>query len=127
VVAKGYTPLIRPLVRHFPIGINEANPQGWTPLHEAVYHGSVARVEELLNWGGALSLNKIAKFGAIQVTPLLLSVVLGNPDMLHFLLSKGADPLVRDNNNSRHMLAIALDCCTTACILPGRHWKDAFT
>jgi ankyrin repeat protein len=76
--------------------VNEAAEQGWTALHEAVYHGHISCTELLLKHGAISS--EQATFEGRDWTPLVVSVVESKLEMVKFLLSQNVDPWLPDNS-----------------------------
>ena len=72
------------------------------PLHVAAGLGDLKRVKVLLQNG--YEVNQKDAFGA---TPLLISVVSGKTDVVEFLLSAGADPLIQAKDGYTLMHAAA--------------------
>ncbi|XP_021369283.1 tankyrase-2-like isoform X2 [Mizuhopecten yessoensis] len=104
--AKGSRELIRTLVR---VGCNKNKPNihGDRPIHEAVIHGNLEALLELLDQG--VSINEGNRITGH--TPLHLAVLHEQTDVVDLLLQKGAPPDKRGNNYILNgPLLIMFDC-----------------
>ena len=79
--AGGHSEIVKLLSE---MGVQENNP-----LHVAAGTGNLLRLKQLLKNGHKV--NARDGFGA---TPLLIAIVSGNMEVVQFLLSKGADPMI---------------------------------
>ena len=79
--AGGHSEIVKLLSE---MGVQENNP-----LHVAAGTGNLLRLKQLLKDGHKV--NTRDGFGA---TPLLIAIVSGNMEVVQFLLSKGADPMI---------------------------------
>ncbi|KAK7869755.1 hypothetical protein R5R35_008290 [Gryllus longicercus] len=83
------------------ININEKDHMGWTPLHEAAFHGSLECVRCLLNFrtpsgGPAVDLEARSKGG---VTPLMDAVSKNHLEVAFVLLQYGGQKLLSHENS----------------------------
>ncbi|KAH0545481.1 hypothetical protein FGG08_000482 [Glutinoglossum americanum] len=73
-------------------------PFSWppgSPLHWAAFAGSRVAMETLLNLGASIDLPCEAGDGS--TTALTLATLWGDPEVIRYLLSKGADPTITDS------------------------------
>src|SRR5687767_9731320 len=80
------TELIQLLLKHG-VDANTANADGETPLHLVARAGNIDAAKLLLKSGAKVDARE--KFG--EQTPLMWAVVRRHPEMVEFLLGKGAD------------------------------------
>jgi ankyrin repeat protein len=81
-------------------GTGEVDPDGTTPLHWAVYHGDVKKVDALIRAGA--DVNARNRFGS---TPLYEAALAGNTEIIRKLLKAKADP---DAANAGGMSALMI-------------------
>ena len=65
----------------------QVNRLGWTPLHYAASKAQVETARMLIGRGAIINAP-----GPDGTTPLMMAALSGQPDIVHLLLSKGADP-----------------------------------
>ena len=81
----GQIELIELFAMHLKVNVNEANIQGWTPLHFAARHGQLQAVCALLHAGGRKSMRKVA--GA-DGTPLHQAILHRHDNVVSFFLKE---------------------------------------
>ncbi len=74
--------------------VNEAGPEGFTPLGLAAFFGHADAVKVLLDYGAAVNDRDRSRFGN---TALDAGVAANSADVVRILLAAGADPNVRDS------------------------------
>ncbi len=74
--------------------VNEAGPEGFTPLGLAAFFGHADAVKVLLEHGAAVNDKDRSRFGN---TALDAAVAANSADVVRILLAAGADPNVRDS------------------------------
>ena len=82
--------------------VNQAQLDGTTALHWAVYYDDVAMVEALLERGA-----DVLARNAFGATPLSQAAILGNPQVIDLLLEAGADPDERGADDQTALMIIA--------------------
>lgn len=90
---KGYADVARLLLAHG-AQPNQADVYSWTPLMRAVYEQR-PKMARLLVQQAQTRINQRGENG---VTALHLAVAKGDPGMVKLLLSRGADPGIKDNS-----------------------------
>jgi hypothetical protein len=83
--------------------INDPARNGWTPLHEAIFAGHQASVDAILSLGGMN--NTVAHTPIGLFTPLTMSVLSLNANILKSILAKKPDVWFRDDLNFRRTVA----------------------
>lgn len=82
--------------------VNQAQPDGTTTLHWAIYYDDAELVEQLLK--RKADVNARNEFGA---TPLSQAAIIGNPDVIEQLLDAGADADERGADDQTALMIIA--------------------
>jgi ankyrin repeat protein len=88
--AFGRVDRLRALLDADPERVNEPSPDGFTPLHLALFGGSEAAVRLLIERGADLEAVSTASFA--QVRPLGTAVFVRSAPLATILLDAGADP-----------------------------------
>jgi ankyrin repeat protein len=78
------------LLREDPANANAWSPDGFSPLHLAIFGGSEDAVRLLIEHGA--DLDALATSNIARVRPLGTAVFVGRPDLEKLLLEAGADP-----------------------------------
>lgn len=84
--------LVRELIGRYMFDVNEQDPRGWVPLHMAAQSGKEEIVQELL----ALITHPVDQLNSDRQTPLLLACEKGCVGAVKLLLSRGANPELKD-------------------------------
>ncbi|PRP77325.1 ankyrin repeat-containing protein [Planoprotostelium fungivorum] len=87
--------------------INEADEEGETPLHVAIYNKAIRAILTRLLLDSGAELNVGSSDGQ---TPLNYAIQLGRKDLVHMLLSRGANPNFRAKSTSKTGLEQATEC-----------------
>jgi ankyrin repeat protein len=87
--AFGRVERLRELLNEDPASVSEPSPDGFTPLHLAVFGGSPEAVRLLLERGA--DPNVVAESSIARVPPLGTATFVRRPDLAELLLDGGAD------------------------------------
>ena len=87
--AFGRTDRLRELLDEDPSRVREDSPDGFSPLHLAVYGGSADTVRVLLERGA--DANAVSASAIARVPPLGTAAFVRRPDLAELLLDAGAD------------------------------------
>jgi ankyrin repeat protein len=88
--AFGRLERLRRLLREDPANANAWSPDGYSPLHLAIYGGSEEAVRLLIEHGA--DVDALATSNIARVRPLGTAAFVGRPDLEKLLLEAGADP-----------------------------------
>lgn len=102
IARKGNVEELRSYLKANPNTLNSVNENGSTPLILACYYNNIDVVRELLYQGADID-SKID-----MGTALMAAVVKGNDDIVLFLLEKGANPNLKDANQSTALIYATL-------------------
>uniref|UniRef100_A0A671V047 Ankyrin repeat domain 52a n=1 Tax=Sparus aurata TaxID=8175 RepID=A0A671V047_SPAAU len=112
---KGFARCVEVLLAQGASCLLNDNRLMWTPIHVSAAHGHSDCLRMMIDYGeeGDLT-NVVDKFGQ---TPLMLAVLGGHTDCVHFLLEKGALPDAKDKRGSTALhrgAVLGHDDCVTA-------------
>ncbi|MCD8518371.1 MAG: ankyrin repeat domain-containing protein [Flavobacterium sp.] len=99
---KGNVEELKSYLKANPNTLNSVNENGSTPLILACYYNNIDVVRELVYQGADID-SKID-----MGTALMAAVVKGNDDIVLFLLEKGANPNLKDSNQSTALIYATL-------------------
>lgn len=92
--ALGRAARLKTILGQSRVRVNEANPEGFTPLGLAAFFGHADSVKVLLEHGAAVNAADRSRFGN---TALDAAVAANHADVVRVLLAAGADANVRDS------------------------------
>ena len=87
-----------------PARVNELSPDGFAPLHLAIFGGQEAAVRLLIDRGADLEAVSTASFA--QVRPLGTATFVGSVPLARILLEAGADPNGASAHGDEQMAAL---------------------
>lgn len=102
IARKGNVEELKSYLKANPNTLNSVNENGSTPLILACYYNNIDVVRELVYQGADID-SKID-----MGTALMAAVVKGNDDIVLFLLEKGANPNLKDSNQSTALIYATL-------------------
>jgi ankyrin repeat protein len=105
--AAGLAGRVRDWLTAHPQQIGSYSPDGFTPLHLAVFFGHRALVHDLLDWGADVNAPAVNRTFARGVTPLHSALARGYADIAETLLARGADVHARDGDDGTPLLSAA--------------------